>query len=308
MTNFTPAELAEHLKDGLLSFPATAFTPDFEVDEATYRDHVAWQASYDVHGLFAAGGTGEGFSLSPEENARVVRAAVESARAEVPVLGSAGGWTKNAVANAQAAEEAGAAGLLVLPPYLTECSQEGLVAHVGAIAEATELPLIVYNRANAIYSADTVATLADRYESFIGFKDAIGNIEHLAKVTAKAGDRLFYLGGLPTAETYALPLLQMGMSTYSSAMFNFAPEFALEFYADVRAQDRAAVTAKLKSFVLPYLDIRDRGQGFGVSIVKAGLEVIGRPVGPVRAPLKNLSPQDIADLRGLMSAAGIARA
>ena len=305
MTNFTPAELAAHLKDGLLSFPATAFDDELEFDEEAYREHVAWQASYDVGGLFAAGGTGEGFSLTVEENARVVRAAVEASRDEVPVLGSAGGWTKNAVANAQAAEEAGAEGLLVLPPYLTECTQEGLVGHVSAIAEATKLPLIVYNRANAVYSAETVGTLADRHENFIGFKDANGDIEHLAKVTARNGDRLFYLGGLPTAETYALPLLQMGMSTYSSAMFNFVPEFALEFYADVRRQDRAAVTEKLTRFVLPYLDIRDRGQGFGVSIVKAGIRAIGRSVGSVRPPLKNLSEQDLADLTALIDAAGV---
>ena len=305
MTNFTPAELAAHLKDGLLSFPATAFDDELEFDEEAYREHVAWQASYDVGGLFAAGGTGEGFSLTVEENARVVRAAVEASRDEVPVLGSAGGWTKNAVANAQAAEEAGAEGLLVLPPYLTECTQEGLVAHVSAIAEATKLPLIVYNRANAVYSAETVGTLADRHENFIGFKDANGDIEHLAKVTARNGDRLFYLGGLPTAETYALPLLQMGMSTYSSAMFNFVPEFALEFYADVRRQDRAAVTEKLTRFVLHYLDIRDRGQGFGVSIVKAGIRAIGRSVGSVRPPLKNLSEQDLADLTALIDAAGV---
>lgn len=306
MTTFTPAELAAHLKEGLLSFPATAFAADFEFDEAAYRDHVAWQASHDIGGLFAAGGTGEGFSLTPEENVRVVRAAVSASRPEVPVLGSAGGWTKNAVANAQAAEEAGAAGLLVLPPYLTECSQEGLRAHVGAIARSTKLPLIVYNRANAVYSAETVARLADAHENFIGFKDALGDIEHLAKVTALNGDRLFYLGGLPTAETYALPLLQMGMSTYSSAMFNFAPEFALGFYRDVRAQDRAAVTEKLTRFVLPYLDIRDRGAGFGVSIVKAGLRIIGRPVGPVRAPLKELGERDMADLASLIRTAGVA--
>jgi len=305
VTNFTPAELAAHLKDGLLSFPATAFDDELEFDEKAYREHVAWQASYAVGGLFAAGGTGEGFSLTVEENARVVRAAVDASRDEVPVLGSAGGWTKNAVANAQAAEEAGAEGLLVLPPYLTECTQEGLVAHVSAIAEATKLPLIVYNRANAVYSAETVGTLADRHENFIGFKDANGDIEHLAKVTARNGDRLFYLGGLPTAETYALPLLQMGMSTYSSAMFNFVPEFALEFYGDVRRQDRAAVTEKLTRFVLPYLDIRDRGQGFGVSIVKAGIRAIGRSVGDVRPPLKNLSEQDLADLTTLIDTAGV---
>ena len=308
MAHFTPQELAAHLKDGLLSFPATAFDDGLEFDEPTYREHVSWQARYDVGGLFAAGGTGEGFSLTPDESARVVRAAVESSRPEVPVLGSAGGWTKNAIANAQAAEEAGAEGVLVLPPYLTEADQQGLTAHVSAIAEATRLPLIVYNRGNAIYSAETMARLTERHENVIGFKDATGDIEHLAKVYARNGDRLFYLGGLPTAETYALPLLQMGMSTYSSAMFNFVPEFALEFYRDVRAQDRAAVTEKLSRFVLPYLEIRDRGRGFGVSIVKAGLRAIGRPVGPVRPPLHDLGDDDMADLTALIERAGVAGA
>jgi len=305
VAKYTPAELAAHLKDGLLSFPATAFTADLEFDEATYRDHVSWQASYDVAGLFAAGGTGEGFSLTAAENAAVVRAAVESSRPEVPVLGSAGGNTRDAIAQAQAAEEAGAEGILLLPPYLSECNQAGLLEHASAITAATNIAVIVYNRANAIYSAETVATLADRHENFIGFKDAIGNIEHLAKVYARSGDRLFYLGGLPTAETYALPLLQMGLSTYSSAMFNFVPEFALDFYRDVRAQDRDAVTEKLNRFVLPYLELRDLGTGYGVSIVKAGLNAIGRSVGPVRPPLADLSEAELAQLDALIERAGV---
>jgi 5-dehydro-4-deoxyglucarate dehydratase len=305
VARFTPTELADHLREGLLSFPATAFTPDLEFDETRYREHVEWQAGYGVGGLFAAGGTGEGFSLDAAESARVVRAAVESSRPEVPVLASAGGWTRNAVENARAAEEAGAEGILVLPPYLTECDQRGLVEHVSAIAKATRLAIIVYNRGNAIYSAETMAELADRHENVIGFKDATGDIEHLASVYARNGDRLFYLGGLPTAETYALPLLQMGMSTYSSAMFNFVPEFALEFYHDVRAQDRVAVTEKLSRFVLPYLEIRNRGRGYGVSIIKAGLRVTGRGIGPVRPPLHDLTAQDDADLLALIERAGV---
>ncbi|WOF22229.1 5-dehydro-4-deoxyglucarate dehydratase [Microbacterium betulae] len=306
MARLTPAELAAHLKDGLLSFPVTAFTPDLAFDERAYRAHVEWQSGYDVAGLFAAGGTGEGFSLSPAESAAVVRAAVESSRPEVPVLASAGGATWQAVENARAAEEAGAEGLLVLPPYLTECDQQGLEAHVDAIASATRLAIIVYNRGTAIYAAETVERLADRHPNVIGFKDAIGDIEHLAKVYARNGDRLFYLGGLPTAETFALPLLQMGLSTYSSALFNFAPEFALDFYRDVRAQDRAAVTEKLSRFVLPYVEIRDRGHGYGVSIVKAGLRAVGRDVGPVRPPLHDLREGEYADLAALIERAGIA--
>ncbi|GAA4196426.1 5-dehydro-4-deoxyglucarate dehydratase [Microbacterium oryzae] len=305
MAHFTPAELTAHLKDGLLSFPVTAFTADLQFDERAYREHVEWQSSFGVAGLFAAGGTGEGFSLSPAESAAVVRAAVESSRPEVPVLASAGGATWQAVENARAAEEAGAEGLLVLPPYLTECDQRGLEAHVDAIASATNLAIIVYNRGNGIYSAETVARLAEKHENFIGFKDAIGDIEHLAKVYSRNGDRLFYLGGLPTAETFALPLLQMGLSTYSSAIFNFLPEFALEFYSDVRALDRTAVTEKLTNFVLPYLDIRDRVRGYGVSIVKAGLRAVGRDAGPVRPPLQDLTEQDFADLSALIERAGV---
>ncbi|GAA1175009.1 5-dehydro-4-deoxyglucarate dehydratase [Nesterenkonia xinjiangensis] len=302
---FTPQELADHLKDGLLSFPVTAFTPDLAVDEDRYREHLTWQARQGVAGLFAAGGTGEGFSLSPEENARVSRMAVEEAGAHVPVLGSAGGSTAQAVENARAAEAAGCQGLLLLPPYLTECDQQGLQAHVDAVCAATTIGVIVYNRANAVYGPETVARLSEKHENFIGFKDATGDIEAVTRVVATNGDRLFYLGGLPTAETFALPMLQLGMSTYSSAMYNFVPEFALEFYADVRRQDRSAVTEKLTRFVLPYLDIRDRVKGYGVSIVKGGLKAVGRDAGPVRPPLQDLAEQDLQDLIDLIDAAGI---
>ena len=92
------------------------------------------------------------------------------------------------------------------------------------------------------------------------------------------------------------------MSTYSSAMYNFVPEFALEFYADVRAQDRAAVTDKLNRFVLPYIEIRDRVKGYGVSIVKGGLKAVGRDAGGVRPPLQDLTETDLADLTALIDA------
>ncbi|MFJ2619240.1 5-dehydro-4-deoxyglucarate dehydratase [Glutamicibacter sp. NPDC087344] len=305
MTKYTPFELAAKLKDGLLSFPVTAFDANLQVDEAAYRKHLDWQSSFDVAGLFAAGGTGEGFSLTTEESKNVVRMAVEEAGDRVPVLASAGGSTLQAIEQAKNAEEVGAEGLLLLPPYLTENDQEGLYQHVSAIAASTKVGIIVYNRANAIYSPDTVARLAENHENFIGFKDAIGDIEHNTKMYAKNGDRLFYLGGLPTAETFALPLLQLGMSTYSSAMYNFVPEFALDFYKDVRNLDRVAVNEKLNRFVLPYLDIRDRVKGYGVSIVKGGMKAIGRDCGSVRTPLQDMSEQDLADLSALIKTAGI---
>ena len=301
MTQYEPLDLASQLKSGLLSFPVTHFDADLAFDESRYRKHLAWQSGYEVAGLFAAGGTGEGFSLTTAEVDRVVRAAVDEVAGRVPVLAPATGGTAAAVEQARAAEAAGADGILLMPPYLTEADQPGLVEHVSTVCRATRLGVVVYSRANAVLKDISVATLADRNPNLIGFKDGVGNIEQLTRIYAKVGDRLIYIGGLPTAETFALPLLQLGMSTYSSAIFNFIPEFALGFYADVRAQDRDAVYRKLRDFVIPYLDIRDRVKGYAVSIVKAGLTAVGRDGGPVRPPLQNLEPLELDALRALVT-------
>ena len=301
MTEYSPTDLAAQLKSGLLSFPVTHFTDDLEFDEAAYRKHLAWLAEYPVAGLFAAGGTGEGFSLTLEETDRVVRAAVNEVAGAVPVLAPATGSTANAVAQARAAEAAGADGLLLMPPYLTESSQAGLVEHVTRVCQATGLGVVVYSRANAVLHDEAVATLADRNPTMIGFKDGVGSIEQMTRTFARVGDRLTYVGGLPTAETFALPLLQLGVSTYSSALFNFVPQWAIEFYDAVRAQDRDEVYRRLREFVLPYLDIRDRTPGYAVSIVKGGLAAIGRPAGPVRPPLTDLRDSEVAELRDLIA-------
>jgi 5-dehydro-4-deoxyglucarate dehydratase len=91
------------------------------------------------------------------------------------------------------------------------------------------------------------------------------------------------------------------VTTYSSAIFNFLPEWALDFYRSVRARDRDAVMAGLRDFVLPYIALRNRGKGYAVSIVKAGMKAIGRDAGPVRPPLTDLTPAEFAELQGLIA-------
>jgi 5-dehydro-4-deoxyglucarate dehydratase len=300
VTLLPPEVLAERLRSGLLSFPVTHFDADLEFDEPRYREHLAWQAGFGVAGLFAAGGTGEGFSLTAAEIDRVVRTAVDEVAGAVPVVAPATGATVVAVAQARAAQDAGAAGVLLFPPYLTEAGQRGLVEHVSRVCRATDLGVIVYSRANAVLTDSTMVELAGRNPNLVGLKDGVGNIEQLTRTYAKVGDRLIYIGGLPTAETFALPLLQLGVSTYSSALYNFLPEFALRFYTAVRAQDRDAVYRMLNEFVIPYLDIRDRGRGYAVSIVKAGLTAVGRDGGRVRPPLTDLTAEELADLTSLV--------
>jgi len=145
-----------------------------------------------------------------------------------------------------------------------------------------------------------LAKLCDRCPNLVGFKDGVGDIELMTRIYARLGDRLTYVGGLPTAETFALPYLEMGVTTYSSAIFNFLPEFAQEFYAAVRRRDRETVYRHLREFVIPYIALRNRRKGYAVSIVKAGMNAIGRPAGPVRPPLVDLSDAELAELKALI--------
>ena len=300
MTKYSPTELVETLGSGLLSFPVTHFDADLQLDETAYREHLEWLSGYPVAGLFAAGGTGEGFSLSADETDRVVRTAIAGVGGKVPVLAPATGSTVNAVAQVQAAEEAGADGILLMPPYLTEAGQRGLVEHISAICAATGLGVIYYSRANAVLGTDALEQACARNDNLVGFKDGVGSIEQMTRTYAQLGDRLVYVGGLPTAEVFALPLLQLGVTTYSSAIFNFVPQFALDFYDAVRRQDQVTVYEMLNDFVIPYTKIRDRESGYAVSIVKAGLAAVGRPAGPVRPPLSDLTDAERDELQALV--------
>ena len=306
----TPSAMAQQIGSGLLSFPVTHFRQDHSFDEAPYRAHVAWLLEHGPAGLFAAGGTGEFFSLSPAEVESVVRAAVAETAGRVPVIAPCGMATPIAQDLARSAEAAGADGLLLLPNYLVHSEQAGLAAHIEAVCRSTGLGIIVYNRDNAILNEDTLARLCERNPNLVGFKDGVGDIELMTRVYARMGDRLTYVGGLPTAETFALPYLEMGVTTYSSAIFNFVPAFAQDFYAAVRRRDREAVFQGLRDFVLPYIAIRNRRKGYAVSIVKAGCAAVGRPAGPVRAPLTDLEPAEMAALTALIEAlpAQLARA
>ena len=296
-------EMAKAVGAGLLSFPVTHFDGDMRFEEGAYRDHCAWMLEHEVAALFAAGGTGEFFSLTPAEVARVVRAAVEETGGRVPVISGCGYGTAIAVEIAQGAQAAGADGILLLPPYLVGAKQEGLAAHIEAVCKATSLGVIVYNRDNAIVNEDTLAGLAERNPNLVGYKDGVGDIELMMRIYSKLGDRLTYVGGLPTAETFAPAYLEMGVTTYSSAIYNFMPEWAVRFYKAVRARDHARVHAMLRDFVLPYIALRNGGKGYAVLIVKAGMNVVGRPAGPVRTPLTDLSAAEQEELAALVAAA-----
>jgi len=300
----SPQELKTTISSGLLSFPVTDFDAQGNFQPSTYAKRLEWLAPYGATALFAAGGTGEFFSLVGEEYGQIIKVAVDTCKHSVPIIAGVGGPTRQAIAMAKQAEALGAKGLLLLPHYLTEAGQQGLVAHVEAVCKSVKIGVIVYNRAVCKLSAASLQQLADRCPNLVGFKDGVGEIEAMVTVRQKLGDRFAYLGGLPTAEVYAAAYKALGVPVYSSAVFNFVPKTAMDFYRAVAADDRATQSRLIDDFFLPYLDIRNRQAGYAVSIIKAGATLVGHPAGPVRPPLTDLTGEEVEMLSALIKRLG----
>ncbi|KAA1177397.1 5-dehydro-4-deoxyglucarate dehydratase [Rhizobium tropici] len=298
-----PIELKKAVGSGLLSFPVTHFDQNLTFDETKYRSHIEWLEGFDAAVLFAAGGTGEFFSLNPSEIPQVVRAAKASA-GKTPIISGAGYGTSLAIEIAKAAEKAGADGLLLLPPYLMFSEQAGLIAHVKAVCQSVGIGVIVYNRDNAVLSAESLARLADDCPNLIGYKDGVGDVDKVIEITTTLKDRLVYVGGMPTHEVYAQAYFAAGVTTYSSAVFNFVPALAQRFYAALRTGDQATVDHILRSFFFPLVTLRNRKKGYAVSIIKAGLRIVGKDPGPVRPPLTDLTSEEMAVLEKIVASAG----
>ncbi|MGW0614625.1 5-dehydro-4-deoxyglucarate dehydratase [Streptomyces sp. NPDC002788] len=297
----TSAPLAARLNSpsGPLFFPVTAYRPDGSVDLDTYRTHVRRGVEAGAAAVFACCGTGEFHALTPEEFEACVRGAVEAAERRVPVVAGAGYGTALAVRYARLAEAAGADGLLAMPPYLVVAGQEGLLRHYREVAAATGLPLIVYQRDNAVFTPETVVELA-RTDGIIGLKDGLGDLDLMQRVVSAVrsetpGDFL-YFNGLPTAEQTQLAYRALGVTLYSSAVFCFAPEIALAFHQALRNGDDRLVERLLDGFYRPFVELRAQGRGYAVALVKAGVRLRGLDVGEVRPPLHEPTEDHVKQL------------
>src|SRR6195952_4846240 len=141
----SPQELKVVLQAGLLSFPLTDFDEQLRFAPAPYAARLEWLQPYGASVLFAAGGTGEFFSLEPQEFSDVIRVALDTCRGRTPIVAGAGGGTTLAIQYAQEAERLGAQGILLLPAYLPAGTQEALVAHIETVCRSVRIGVIVYN-------------------------------------------------------------------------------------------------------------------------------------------------------------------
>ncbi|HEX9857555.1 MAG TPA: 5-dehydro-4-deoxyglucarate dehydratase [Paracoccaceae bacterium] len=294
-----PTDLRAIIRTGLLSFPVTPFDENDEFNPKAFREHLEWLSAHPVAGLIVAGGTGELFSLTPDEVVKVVKTAKE-AQPSAPILAGCGYGTKLACEMARGIEAAGGDGILLLPHYLITAPQDGIEAHIRAVCKSTNMGVIVYNRGQSRVSAETLARLADDCPNLIGFKDGTGDIDTVRRITIQNGDRLAYIGGMPTHELFAQAFRGAGVDTYSSAVFNFVPKTALEFHAAFQAKDDRKCEAMLRDFYYPFAKIRDRKTGYAVSAIKAGVALRGFATGPVRSPLTDLTEEERAMMADLI--------
>ncbi|MEV4229755.1 5-dehydro-4-deoxyglucarate dehydratase [Streptomyces bobili] len=301
----TPAPLAERLRvpTGPLFFPVTAYGPDGSLDLDTFRAHIRRGIDAGAAAVFACCGTGEFHALTPEEFETCVAAAVEETAGRVPVVAGAGYGTALAVRYARLAHAAGADGLLAMPPYLVIAGQEGLLRHYREVAAATPLPVIVYQRDNAVLTPETVVGLA-RTDGIIGLKDGLGDLDLMQRIvsavrTEAPGDFL-YFNGLPTAEQTQLAYAAIGVTLYSSAVFCFAPEIALAFHRALATGDETTAHRLLDGFYRPFVELRAQGRGYAVSLVKAGVRLRGLDVGEVRPPLHEPGEDHVKQLAQLI--------
>ena len=294
------SRIKDSLENGLLSFPITDFDQDGQFNPVTYQSRLEWFLEHDISSIFIAGGTGEFFSIDQDEYAAIVEVSVATVKERVPVIASTGKSVKEGIRLAAIAEKAGVNALLLFPPYLTECPQDGVVEYARQIISSTNLPVIYYNRANGTLSAANIEKLAAACPNLIGLKDGTGNIQELNDTIRTLGNRLSYIGGVPTAEIMAEAYLSIGVNTYSSAAFNFVPELANKFYKALRAGDKAVVDQITREFYIPLVRMRSRKNGYAVSLIKAGAEIIGRPAGAVRPPLSMPTEAEVAELKLLI--------
>lgn len=295
--------------DGVLFFPVTPFDADGAVSVDALAEHVERGVAAGPGGVFIACGTGEFHALDIDEYRTAVRTAVTATAGRVPVIAGTGGALPLARRFATVAEEEAADGLLLLPPYLVQAPPAGLVEYTRAVAAATTLPLIVYGRGNARYDVASAVEVA-RIPGVVGFKDGVGDLDLLARIVLavredQTGEPFQFFNGLPTAEATVAAYRAIGVRLYSSAVFCFAPEVALAYYAALNAGDAERVDRFLTTFFHPLVALRDKVPGYAVSLVKAAVRLRGLDVGGVRPPLVDPAPEHLVDLERIL-AAGLA--
>jgi 5-dehydro-4-deoxyglucarate dehydratase len=283
---------------GVFGFPVTPFLQDLSVDLDGLACNVEQMATHSFCALVAAGGTGEMYSLAPEEIEQVVATSVRAANGRMPVVAGTGFNAVLGADIARRAAKAGASCILALPPYYVSAPEEGLFAYYEIIGKATDLPLLVYSRDWAVFTPAMVARLADRVPTLVGWKDGQGDIRRYQRIMEHNGDRLAWFGGL--GDDCVPGYFAIGVQGYTSSISNIAPKLSLLLADAGLKRDFNRLNELMKRYVNPLYALRERSKGYEVAVMKEAMELLGMAAGPVRPPLMNCKVADRDDLARLL--------
>jgi 4-hydroxy-tetrahydrodipicolinate synthase len=277
---------------------------DGQVDEAALEALVEWQIGEGIDALVAVGTTGESATLTHEEHIGVVRRMVKAARKRVPVIAGAGAnATAEAIALSKEAREAGADALLQVTPYYNRPTQEGLYLHFRAIAEATPLPIFLYNvpaRTGCDLLPETIARLAE-LPTVVGVKEAQGTVQRTQQILQRTGDRLVIVSG---DDAINYPLYAVGARGCISVVSNVAPRLVAEGW-DAHAAGDQARARKLHFESLPLAEALF-SEASPIP-TKTALGMMGKISPELRLPLHPMSDGPKAKLRAVMQQMGLVK-
>lgn len=282
---------------GVIAFPITPFKDDLALDLPGLHQNLNKLLEYPISALVAAGGTGEIYSLTQAEYLRVIELTALAVEDRVPVIAGVGFGQRLAIEMVQAAEKAGADGILVFPPYYQHADDEGLFEYYRSIAAATRLGLIVYSRDWTRFSAAMVERLTS-IPNLVGWKDGQGDIRQLQSIMHHVGDRLVWIGG--AGDDLVGAYYSTGIRAFSSSIATVAPLLSLKLHELATADDGEALAELLETCVIPLYALRSRRRGYEVSAMKALMDMIGLNGGPVRPPLVNVTPEELDELRTIL--------
>ncbi len=287
---------------GSLTALITPMRDDGAVDEDAFAAFVDWQIAQGTQGLVPVGTTGESPTLSHREHRRVVEIAIDVSAGRVPVIAGAGSnSTAEAIELTRHAKEAGAAAALVVTPYYNKPTQEGLFLHFSAIADAVDLPVIIYNipsRSVVDMSVQTMAQLA-RHRNIVGVKDATANLTRPQHTAAACGTSFVQLSG---EDHTALAFLAAGGQGCISVTANIAPALCSAMHA-AWSEGRVADAMAIQQRLLPVHDAMFAETSPGP--VKYAASLLGHGTDHCRLPLAPVAEATRGKVRGAMTAAGL---
>jgi 5-dehydro-4-deoxyglucarate dehydratase len=292
----TPADLKDALR-GVISFATTPFDDRHDLDLEGLSRNIAAMADSGVHFIAVAGAVGEFYALTFDEYRAVIRTSIEAA-GDVPVLVGIGHSTRIACDLARCAEEAGAAGLLINPLYLTAPGTEGFYQHHRALADASSLGQIVFSTQGHPFDAETLERLAE-VDNVIGLKDELGDLGLFLGAVERLGDRFAWIDGM--AEPYTAPYFAAGATSVTTGLANFAPEIPLAIYRAAAAGEYERCRQLVAEQVSGLAALRRKRPGYHIAVIKEAMEELGWAAGPCRLPLTPLAPEDRRALRQILT-------